>query len=262
MSGKPYSLSVIVISKNEADRIETCLKSVLRIADEIILFDSGSTDQTVEIAKRYTDRIFITDWPGYGPQKQRALDKATCEWVLSIDSDEALSPELEAEIEMILSTHPKEAAFRLKWAVIIFGKRLDHGRSARSVLRLFRREGASFSKAIVHEHVIIPEGKIGRLKNRLFHYDIRDFEHYLQKNSLYSSLWAKQQHQKNKMGGLLGAAFRAIWVFFQIYLIRGGILDGSEGFLVAAMYSQYSFNKYAALWSLRRQQKSFDGYLL
>lgn len=255
MPDKSYTLSVIIIAKNEADRIETCLKSISRIADEIILFDSGSTDQTVEIAQKYTEKIFVTDWPGYGPQKQRALDQATGEWVLSIDSDEALSPELEAEIEMVLSSRPREAAFRLKWGVVIFGRLLAHGRSARAVLRLFRREGASFSKAIVHEKVLIPEGKIGRLNHLLLHYDIRDFEHYLHKNSLYAWLWAKQQHQKKRRGTLLGAALRAIWVFFQIYIIRGGVLDGAEGFLVAAMYSQYSFNKYAGLWSLGRQKK-------
>lgn len=255
MSGKPYTLSVIIIAKNEADRIETCLKSVSRIADEIILFDSGSTDQTIEIAKKYTEKIFVTDWPGYGPQKQRALDQATGEWVLSIDSDEALSPELESEIEVVLSTRPKERAFRLKWGVVIFGRLLSHGRSARSVLRLFKREGAYFSKAMVHEKVLLPEGKVGRLNHLLYHYDIRDFEHYLHKNSLYAWLWAKQRHQQKKRGSLLGASFRAFWVFFQIYIIRGGVLDGAEGFLVAAMYSQYSFNKYAGLWSLSRRQR-------
>lgn len=249
------SLSVIIITKNEEDRIERCLNSVCRIADEIIVLDSGSTDNTVEIVKRYTDKVFITDWPGYGLQKRRALQKASCDWVLSIDADEELTPELEEEIKTVLSSPVDVVAFRIPWAVKNFGKRLDYGRSARSVKRLFKREGADFTDSIVHEKVLT-EGAVGKLKGRLNHYSIRDFEHYLIKNRTYAWLGAKKRHQKGKHGGgLPGAAFRAIWVFFQVYILRGGFLDGSVGFLVAAMYSQGAFNKYAGLWTLRRQDK-------
>ncbi len=145
-----YSLSAIIITKNEADRIEICLKSVEDLADEIIVFDSGSSDNTVEKARRFADKVFETDWPGYGPQKQRALSKASCDWVLSIDADEALTPELRKEINLVLSRNPEEIAFRLPWAVTVFGKRLDYGRSARSPLRLFRREGVRFSDDQFH----------------------------------------------------------------------------------------------------------------
>jgi O-antigen ligase len=254
-SKKPL-LSVIIITKNEEDRIETCLQSVLPVADEIILLDSGSKDRTVEISKKYTDHVYETDWPGYGPQKQRALEKATGEWVLSIDADEALSTQLTSEIRKVLTEAGDVIGYKLPWAVKIFGQTLNHGRSARAPLRLFRRRGARFSPAQVHEKILLPKGKVKKLKGRLFHYTHRDFEHTLFKNADYAWLGAKERYAATKKGwGLPGAAFRALWVFIQVYIIRGGFLDGSVGFLMAAIYSQVTFNKYAGLWSLYRMEK-------
>ncbi|RTZ95811.1 MAG: glycosyltransferase family 2 protein [Deltaproteobacteria bacterium] len=250
------SLSVIIIAQDEADRIGTCLASVKPVADEIIVLDSGSTDDTVRIAGQFTDQVYQTDWPGYGPQKQRALDKARCDWVLSIDADEALTPELEDEIRTLLQTEPPEIAYRLPWAVTVFGKRLDHGRSARAPLRLFRREGARFSDAQVHEKVILPPGKVGKLTGRLLHYTHRDFGHYLNKSAKYAWLGARKRYDAGKKGqGLTGAVLRAFWVFIQVYVIRRGFMDGRVGFLVAVLYSQGAFNKYAGLWTLRRQER-------
>jgi len=253
---KSYTLSVIVITKNEEDRIGTCLESVKKIADEIVVVDSGSSDNTVEIAREYTDKIIETDWPGFGVQKQRALDQAGCEWVLSIDADEALSPELRREIDETLDSDPEASVFRLPWAVRIFGKQLNHGRSARSVRRLFRRRGARFTNAEVHEKIQVPHGRVGQMKGKLLHYSIRDFEHYLYKNRNYAWLGAKKRFsQKKHGGGLTGAVFRAFWVFFLCYVVRRGFLDGRVGFLVAAMYSQSAFNKYAGLWTLHHMEK-------
>ena len=248
-----YTLSVILIAKNEEDRIERCLRSVAPIADEIIVLDSGSTDRTVEIARQFTPKVFETDWPGYGPQKQRALEKAVGDWVLSIDADEELSPELCEEIQQTLAAGPVAVGFKLPWAVAIFGATLHHGRSARAPLRLFRRTSARFTDASVHETVLLPKGKVKTLKGRLIHYTHRDFGHYLEKNRQYAWLGAKQRYAKGKKGfGLTGAVLRAIWTFFLIYFIRLGFLDGRVGFLAAVMYSQSSFNKYAGLWTLRR----------
>lgn len=250
------NLSVIVIVKNEEDRIADCLDSVAAIADEIIILDSGSSDNTVEICKQYTDKVFETDWPGYGKQKQRALNKASGVWVLSIDADERLTPELADEIQAVIKSDHEEVAFKMQWAVVAFGKQLNHGRSARYVTRLFRREGARFSDDIVHEKVIFPQGKVSKLKNRLLHYSIRDYEHLLSKSSLYAWLGGKKRYEKGVTGGgLWGASIRAILVFLQIYILRGGFMDGSVGFLIAVNYSQGAFNKYAALWTLRRESK-------
>lgn len=256
MSKRKHSLSVTVITKNEEDRLGMCLESVKDLADEIIVLDSGSTDETVDVAKRYTDQVQITDWPGYGPQKQRALEKASCEWILAIDADEVLTPELQNEIAAMLDDDPGCVAYRLPWAVTIFGKRLDHGRSARAPLRLFKREGSRFTDAQVHETVLLPSGRIGKMKGRLLHYTHRHFGETLYKNAHYAWLGAQQRYEKGKKGGgLFGAAARGVLVFFQVYILRRGFLDGSVGFLMAVMYSQAAFNKYAGLWTLQRQDR-------
>jgi len=253
---REFTLSVIVITKDEEDRIRQCLDSLAGLYDELIVFDSGSTDRTIDIVNEYTDRVFITDWPGYGKQKQRALSKTTCQWVLSIDADEALTPELKNEIIATLNQKPDEVAFRLPWAVTIFGKRLDYGRSARSVRRLFLRDQARFTDAVVHEKILVKNGKTGKLKGRLTHYSIRNFEHYLMKNRTYAWLGSIKRFEAGKYGfGLFGATFRAFWEFFKIYFLRRGFLDGSVGFLVACMYSQGAFNKYAGLWTLIRDRR-------
>jgi len=253
---KSFSLSVIIVAMNEEDRIEACLKSVKPIANEIIVFDSGSSDRTVEISRNYTDHVYVTeDWPGDGPQKQRALEKATAEWILCIDADEALSPELRSEIVTVLSNSAPEKGFKLQWLPIIFGQELYHGRSARAPLRLFKREGAKFTPAFIHGKIILPPGKIGKLKGRLIHDTHRDFGHYLYKNRSYAWLGAQKRFKDGKHGfGLTGAAVRAIFTFILIYVFRLGFLDGRVGFLVAVMYSQSSFNKYAGLWTLRRTE--------
>jgi len=250
---KQYSLSIIVITLNEEDRIGRCLASVKPIADEIIVLDSGSSDKTIEISKSYGAQVFETDWPGYGVQKQRALEKATCQWVLSIDADEELTVDLVDEINSCLS-HPQDIiGFKLKWGVTTFGRTLKYGRSSRAPLRLFQREGARFTNDIVHEKVILPEGKIKTLKGLLLHYTHRDFEHYLEKNRKYAWLGAQKRFDAGKKVGLFGGSLRALWTFVQIYFLQRGFLDGKVGFLVAVMYTQGCFNKYAGLWALRHE---------
>ena len=253
---KKHTLSVILITKNEADRVEGCLRSVVGIADEIIVLDSGSTDETVSICKKYTDNVEITDWPGFGKQKQRALDKATCDWVLSIDADEALDKKMQAQLLSLLSQDKiKKDAYKLPWGVTLYGKTLKYGRSARSVLRLFKREGARYTLDEVHE-TVIPCGKnIDTLKGLLLHYTHRDYKHGLDKAAQYAWLGSQKYHRKGKKsGGLLLALLRASWTFFLIYILRRGFLDGSVGFIMAMTYAQVNFNKYVGLWLLENER--------
>ncbi|MFQ5486277.1 MAG: glycosyltransferase family 2 protein, partial [Desulfobacterales bacterium] len=182
--------------------------------------------------------------------KQRALEKAKGDWVLSIDADEQVTPELRAEIDRALKDYFGTIAFRIPWAVHIFDKRLDFGRSGRAPLRLFKREGAHFSDAQVHEKIILPPGKIGMLQNRLLHFTHRNLLQGLDKFAQYSWLWAQQKQKKGQKTGLANALLHSCWEFFHIYFIRLGFLDGRRGLLMAILFWQYTFNKYAALWSL------------
>lgn len=254
---RKHSLSVTIITKDEEDRIEACLRSVADWADEIILLDSGSTDNTVSIARQYTDLVYETDWPGYGKQKQRALEKATCEWVLSIDADERVTEELRNDIDEALSSNsPDYIGYKTPWAVILFNHRMDFGRSARAPLRLFKRTEAHFTDSDIHEQIILSNPKsTGKLNGRLLHYTHRDFGHGLIKSASYAWLSSQKYYAENRWGGgLIGATLRSAWCFIHIYIFRLGMLDGAAGFLSAVNYSQNSFNKYAGLWSLRHSK--------
>ena len=252
-----YSLSVTLITKNEADRVERCLESIKDIANEIIVFDSGSTDATIEIVRRYTDKVWQTDWPGYGAPKQRALEQSQGDWVLAIDADEALDEELQQSLRNFLCQDRQDiVAVKMKWGVTIYGKRLDYGRSARSPLRMVWRQGASFSADEVHEKMHHAEGRILLLKGRLLHFTHRNYGHAQQKNVEYAWLGSQKYFRKGRRShSLIGAALRGVWTFILVYFIRGGFLDGSTGFLMAMSYAQNSFNKYAGLWTLTRMEK-------
>lgn len=253
---RKVSVSATVITMNEEDHIEDCLKSARLVADEIIVLDSGSSDRTAEIARQYADVVEVTDWPGFGIQKQRALDKASGDWVLSLDADERITPELAREINHHLS-EPDADAYKLPWAVTIYGKRLDFGRSGRAPLRLFRRQGVRFSDALVHERILIPEGrKVKTLRGRLTHYTHRDFGHSLEKSAKYAWLGAREKHRKGKKTRtMIYPTLRGLMTFVQVYFIRFGFLDGAVGYLTAVTYAQVTFNKYAGLWTLGKPTK-------
>lgn len=246
-------VSATVITKNEEDHIADCLTSARLVADEIIVLDSGSSDRTVEIARGLADVVEVTDWPGFGVQKQRALEKATGEWVLSLDADERITPELAREINHHLAD-PDADAYKLPWAVTIYGSRLDFGRSGRAPLRLFRREGVSFSDALVHERILIPAGrKVKTLRGRLTHYTHRDFGHSLEKSAKYAWLGSLEKHRKGKKTRtMIYPTVRGVMTFVQVFFIRFGFLDGAVGYLTAVTYAQVTFNKYAGLWTLDR----------
>lgn len=252
------TISALIICKNEEDRIRPCFESLKGFADEIIVFDSGSTDSTVDIAKEYTNLIWVTDdWPGDGFQKARALEHATCDWVLIIDADEYLDEEMKAEIRSRLSQPVlEEVAFKLPWGNLILGKQMRFGRSSRAPKRLFKREGATITKVVVHANVET-KGKVSTLsKGFLMHNSLRGFDHLMEKTNTYSWETTKKYHAKGKRSyGIYFAVIRSIWTFFLIYIIRLGVLDGSRGLLMAMTFSQASFNKYAGLWYLEQEKK-------
>jgi glycosyltransferase involved in cell wall biosynthesis len=244
-------LSVMLITLDSERLLERVLESV-RWADEIVIVDSGSTDRTAEIARRYTEHFQVRDWRGFGIQKQRALDLCTGEWVLSIDSDEVVSPELRASVERAIRAPGAHVAFRMKLATcfggVWFGSR---GWRADRKLRLFRRDLGRFSTHIVHEGVEI-DGSVGWLEGLLLHYSYRDIEHFASKMNHYSSSMATRKLQSGARVGAVGAVLRGIARFWRDWLFGGDFLYGGAGLTRSALSGYYTFLTYAKLWEQAR----------
>ena len=250
-------LSVILITKNEASNIEACLSSVA-FADEIVVVDSGSTDGTVEIAQRLGARVEITaDWPGFGPQKNRALALARHPWVLSIDADERVTPELREEILSVVRGDDTNSAWEIPRLTQFCGQWIHHcGWTPDHVLRLFRREAARFSDDLVHERVLVDGASVGRLKTSLLHYSYPTPSHYWRKLEQYSQAWAQQRHQAGQRTSMTRAVAAGVVAFIRSYIFRLGVLDGAMGFAVCTMQAQAAFGKYFALYCLNRTHDS------
>ncbi len=245
-------LSVIVITCNEAANIEACLGSVA-FADEIIVLDSGSSDQTCELAASLGAKVHHSpDWPGFGPQKNRALALANQPWVLSIDADERVSAALADQIQQAMSAE-QYAAFELPRLTQFCGRWIRHcGWTPDRVLRLFKREAAVFSKDLVHERVVLKFGTVGRLEQPLLHYSYPTPSHYWRKLESYSQAWARQRHAQGKKTSMLRAAVSGVVAFIRSYFFRRGFLDGGMGFAVCTMQAQAAFGKYFALYCLQQ----------
>jgi glycosyltransferase involved in cell wall biosynthesis len=244
------TISVILITKNEAALIRQALDSVAW-ADEIVVVDSGSTDGTVEICREYTDKVFETDWPGFGPQKNRALDHARGDWVLSIDADEHLTPELAQEIRQVLAA-PQAVGYKLPRLSSFCGRYMRHsGWWPDPVLRLFRRDAGRFSDDRVHERVIV-DGTVRTLNGLLLHESYRSLDQLLDKVNHYSREGALARHEKGKQAGLGKAIGHGIWAFVRTYLLRRGFLDGAEGFIVAFSNAEASYYRYLKLMYLNK----------
>ena len=246
-------LSVTVITKNEVNFIRTCLDSV-RWADEIIIVDSGSTDGTVEICREYTDKIMLTDWPGFGPQKNRALAMAKSEWVLSLDADEQVSPELKQEILSAMSFPEDHAAFDLPRRSSYCGRRMRHGGWWPDyVTRLFRRGSARFSDDLVHERLVV-DGRIGRLREPLIHAAFENLENVLETMDRYSTIGARMMHDRGKKATMATAILHGFWSFFHTYVVRAGFLDGRAGFMLAVSNAEGTYYKYLKLLLLAERK--------
>lgn len=254
------SLSVTVITHNEAHNIQACLESVA-FAGEVVVLDSGSSDDTVALARAMGASVSVSpDWRGFGVQKNRALDSASLEWVLSLDADERVTPELAREIEQHLvqvGADEQPPAFEIPRLTQFCGVWIRHcGWTPDYVLRLFKRGQARFSDDLVHEKLQLTSAgtRIVRLKNPLLHYSYPTPEHYWRKLQRYSQDWARQRHAKGQKTSLTRAALSAMTAFFRSYVFQLGFLDGAMGFAVCTMQAQAAFGKYFELYCLGRQK--------
>lgn len=247
------TLSVILITKNEAELVERCLASVAW-ADEIVVLDSGSTDATVEICRRHTEKVFVTDWPGFGPQKNRALDLATGDWVLSIDADEELTPGLADEIRRTLAQPGASAGYTLARLSSYCGRFMHHsGWWPDPVLRLFQRGHGRFSDDRVHERVLL-DGPLGALQGTLLHHSYRSLEQVLSKVNHYSSEGAQALHERGRRASLSTAIGHGLWAFVRTYFFKRGFLDGREGFILAVSNAEGTYYRYLKLMYLQTQR--------
>lgn len=248
-------LSVIIITFNEATNIAACLDSV-SFADEVIVVDSGSTDGTAVIAASQGARVTVTaDWPGYGPQKGRALALATKDWVLSLDADERVTPALAKQIRQAMA-QGTNSAYAIPRLTQFCGQWILHcGWTPDHVLRLFRRDSARFSDDLVHEQVLVGTVMPTHLTEPLLHFSYPTPGHYWRKLEQYSRAWARQRHAQGQKTTMLRAFLAGLVAFLRSYLFRLGFLDGAMGFAVCTMQAQAAFGKYFELYCLNRKNE-------
>ncbi len=242
----------MIITKNEAHDIADCLASV-SWADEIIVVDSGSMDDTVAICQRYTDKISVTDWQGFGIQKNRALDRTTGDWVLSIDADERVSPELHQALQRAINAPDGAVAFSLPRRSSYCGKVIHYGdwRNDR-VIRLFKRGQARFCNSKVHESLQV-QGPVKALHAPLIHYAFKDRAEVIAKTQQYSTLGAEQHYLAGKRANYSTAFWHGLWTFLRGYIIRAGFLDGSAGLQLALSNATGCYYRYIKLARMSRQ---------
>ena len=246
------TLCVCIITLNEEENIRDCLESV-KWADEIVVVDSLSADRTVEIARGYSKRVVQRPWPGHVEQKNFALEQATCDWALSIDADERVSPELASEIQALLRAPGRpEVGYTVPRKTWYLGRWITHGGwYPNRKLRLVRRGAARWGGVNPHDHLYV-DGPVGHLKGNLCHYTYRDISDHLKTIDKFTSIAARELHERGARHALAGMVLHPPGRFLKMYVLRLGFLDGMAGFLVAAMASYYAFLKYAKLWELRR----------
>lgn len=248
-------LSVIIITKNASSDIRCCLESV-KWVDEIIVLDSGSTDNTREICSEYTPKVFSTDWPGFGVQKNRALAKAQGRWILSIDADEVLSEALMVEIKQIISrANGCQDAYSIKRVSYFCGKKIHYGDWGNDrVVRLFKNHAKiQFSPVPIHEKVVNYH-HLGYLKHFIFHQTTKSISQMLVKLDSYSTSGAQLAYQRGKKSSVLKAGLHGLWCFIRGYFIRLGFLDGREGFILAVSNAMGVFYRYVKIVYLYQTQ--------
>lgn len=244
-------LSVIIITKDEEKNLRRCLESV-RFADEIVVNDSGSRDKTLEIAVEFGCKIINTDFAGFGAAKQMALERASGEWVLSIDADEEINDELRKEIISCIERGDhdgwlinRKSQFLGRW-ILHSGWYPDH------ILRLFRRDKARFTASDVHEKVEV-NGTVGEIGGHILHYTDPSISHYLTKLDRYTALSAKMLFEAEKKFHWHYLIVKPIAIWVKMYILKRGFLDGMAGFILASLSSFHVFCKYAKLWEMRKQ---------
>ncbi len=247
-----HELSIIIPCKNEGKNIRSCIESVIEISDEIIVADSGSTDRTMEIAREYDCRIIQREYVYSADFKNWAIPQANHEWVLIVDADERVSPELAEEIKQILQGEPEYDGYFIYRKNYIFGRLVKHsGWGTDDVLRLFRRDISRYKDMRVHSEIVVETGRTGRLKEKLEHFSYWNFGQIMEKQERYATCAAEDLRDMGVKSSFLHMTVVPLWRFIRQYFIQRGFLDGIPGLIVCIISMHYVFLKYAKLWTMQ-----------
>ena len=252
------TLTVAMITLNEEKNLERTLKSVQDFADEIVIVDSGSTDKTEEIAKRFGAKFVYQKWLGYGPQKNKAIELSTSDWILNIDADEEISPELANKIKAI-KENSRYKVYKINFMSVCFNKKIKHGGWSNTYrIRLFRKNAGSYNENSVHEEFVTTH-EIAKLHKYIYHHSYSDLADYFEKFNKYTTLGAIEYYKKGKKASLISIVLSPIYKFLRMYIVRLGFLDGLEGFLLATTSSLYTMVKYYKLREIYKNGSYIEG---
>ena len=247
----PATLTVIVPTFNEEDNLRDCLESVLW-ADDIFVVDSFSTDHTLEIARQYTDHIVQHEYVNSATQKNWAIPQAKSDWVMVLDSDERVTPQLRERIQDVLTNGTEFDGFNIRRMTIFFGKLIRHcGWHRDYLVRLWRNGKGRYEDLEVHANVLV-DGRVGRIHEYFLHNTYRSMDHYLTKFGRYTTWSANDLYKQGKKPSWNNLFWRPQWRFFRMFFLRFGFLDGKHGLILCALAAFSVFMKYAKLWDRRR----------
>lgn len=245
------TLAVALIVRNEAKHLKACLETVHDWVDEIVILDSGSTDNTEEIARQFTDKFYTNhEWPGFGPQRRLAQSYVVSDYVLWLDADERITPELKASIQQAVQQNKPDTVYQISRLSWVFGRFIRHcGWYPDRVLRLYPTKLTQYNDALVHEKVEVTSAmKVADLSGDAIHYTYDDIHHYLVKSAGYAKAWAEQREKRGKKSSISQGLLHAVGCFMKMYIIKAGFLDGKQGFLLSFLSAHSTFVKYADLW--------------
>lgn len=255
------TLAVALIVKNEAKNLDACLKTVADWVDEIVILDSGSTDETEQVARKYTEKFHVNqDWPGFGPQRRLAQEYVESDFVLWLDADERITDELKVSIQQAVEKNEPNTLYsicRLSW---VFGRYIRHcGWYPDRVVRLYPTQLTQYDDSLVHEKVeISADMNVKELSGDAIHYTYNDLHHYLVKSAGYAQAWAEQREKRGKKSSILEGMLHAVACFLKMYVFKAGFLDGKQGFLLSVLSAHSTLVKYADLWIKTSTEKPKD----
>lgn len=255
-------LSICIITYNEEAKIRRCLESV-KWAEEIIVVDSHSTDKTVEICREYTEKVLLRKFEGHIEQKNFAIDQAAHRWILSLDGDEEASPELQREVQEILSRENLiEVGFDIPRKNDYLGEWATYGGFYPDLkLRLFHRDHGRWGGINPHDHIVL-SGSKGRLQGEILHYTYESLSHHAQVINYFTTIGAEQKFKKGTSLPIWRAFFHGLGRFLDAYFIKGAIFHGPRGFILSVMHGYYGFLKYAKVWELQERENGKINYEL